>query len=1048
MAKSELEKYKAYVSDQLKQLTPILHKYTMGDFSESIPIPEEENEFTGLLKGLQHMVSDIREKIKDKDSVISKYKKTEKALKDSEYKFRSITENAVDYIFIKDKERKYIFVNQAMQDFLGMPKKKILGKTPQELFGPKQAQQIREFDDQVFSGETVNKIRNLKIKDRQFFLETIQTPLTTENKKVTSIMGIIRDVTDRKEAESALRKREEQYRTLFQASPAAITLLTLSGKIIDCNKSTEKLIGYSKDEIIGKSIQKLVTLKTEYEPVLKEKFKRLLKGVAEEPFEVEVIRKNGEKRWLLVFNAPYTVNGKIHGIQIIGEDITERKKAEAALTESEKRLNLAVKSANIGLWDQNFKKGIIIRNREWAEMLGYNVKDVDLNINTFYNLLHPDDKSTVKDLIHKHESGETDYFKVEHRMRTKKGNWKWIQNYGKIVKRDSQGNPLRALGVHIDINERKQAEEALRSAEREKEIILNSLVEHVVYHDKEMKIKWTNQPACESVDSTREELTGRYCYEIWHQRTELCPNCPVIKAMKTKKVQEAEKSTPDGRVWFIRGYPVQNEQGEIVGGIELTLDITEKKQSENALFESEERYRAVVENSQNGILIVGEDFKFIYVNDTLCSILGRKHEEIIDHDFREFLDKESKLLVEDRYLKRQRGEKIPHRYEFNIIRKDGEKRHVEISSTIVKDSQNRKKTIAQILDITDRKRAEKGLRESEAKYRSLIENSNDAIYLLYNRKFEIINKKFEELLGVTYKDVQKPDFDFMDLVKPEDHPLIKKRMDKVSRGENVVSRYQFTAVRPDGRELILEASVSYIPYKQGTATQGILRDMTERIRTENQIRKSLKEKEVLLKEIHHRVKNNLNVVTSLLNLQSAKLHTKKQAIEAFKESKDRIYVMAMVHEKLYQSGNFSEIDMKKYTIPLVRNLFTIYLPAAKITYDIKIDNVKININKAIPCGLLLNELITNALKHAFKGRSKGKIIITFHQLKQGQYEIMVKDNGVGLPEDINVKKVDSLGLKLISILTEQLEGKLSITAKNGSQFKIVFPVQYKQVISS
>ncbi|MCK4636818.1 MAG: PAS domain S-box protein, partial [Methanomicrobia archaeon] len=155
---------------------------------------------------------------------------------------------------------------------------------------------------------------------------------------------------------------------------------------------------------------------------------------------------------------------------------------------------------------------------------------------------------------------------------------------------------------------------------------------------------------------------------------------------------------------------------------------TERKRVEEALRESEEKFRSIVENSHAGILIVGEDYKFTYVNDELCRILQYPREEIIGHDFREFLDEEGKLLVADRYIRRQRGEKVPPRYEFNAVRKEGKKRRVEISSTVIKDSTGRLWTVAQILDITERKNAEKSLRESEEKYRTLTENINIGIY--------------------------------------------------------------------------------------------------------------------------------------------------------------------------------------------------------------------------------------------------------------------------------------------------------------------------------
>lgn len=155
--------------------------------------------------------------------------------------------------------------------------------------------------------------------------------------------------------------------------------------------------------------------------------------------------------------------------------------------------------------------------------------------------------------------------------------------------------------------------------------------------------------------------------------------------------------------------PIINKQGKIINYLKIASDITEQKKTEELLRENEEQYRAVVENSHNGIAIIGEDFKFIYVNNKLCETFGRKSIEIIDKDFREFLDDESKQLVGDRYNKRQQGEEVPSAYEFTVVRKDGEKRRVEINSVVVEDSKSRKRTIAQLMDITERKKAEQEL---------------------------------------------------------------------------------------------------------------------------------------------------------------------------------------------------------------------------------------------------------------------------------------------------------------------------------------------------
>jgi len=148
---------------------------------------------------------------------------------------------------------------------------------------------------------------------------------------------------------------------------------------------------------------------------------------------------------------------------------------------------------------------------------------------------------------------------------------------------DNSGNPIAMVGILRDITKLQRAENMFRENEQEKETVLNSLVEHVIHQDTEMRILWANRAACESVNLTREELVGRFCYEIWSQRSQSCSDCPVVKAMKTGQPEEKEKYTPDGKAWFVRGYPVRDANGKIVGAIELTLEITERKRAEEEL---------------------------------------------------------------------------------------------------------------------------------------------------------------------------------------------------------------------------------------------------------------------------------------------------------------------------------------------------------------------------------------------------------------------------------------------------------------------------------
>jgi PAS domain S-box-containing protein len=224
----------------------------------------------------------------------------------------------------------------------------------------------------------------------------------------------------------------------------------------------------------------------------------------------------------------------------------------------------------------------------------------------------------------------------------------------------------------------------------------------------------------------------------------------------------------------------------------------------------------------------------------------------------------------------------------------------------------------------------------------------------------------------------------------------------------------------------------------GTLSSG--QDITEQKKAEDELKNSLKEKELLLKEVHHRVKNNMAVISSLLNLQAEKFKD-PPVLNAFRDSRHRIRSMALVHEKLYQAKDLSKIEFSQYIKELSQQVSrSNEFQGAGIGVKVKANNIKLGIDTAIPCGLIINELLTNAFKYAFPNNRQGEIRIHMQMKENKSYELIVSDNGVGLAEHIDVQNTSSFGLNLVCLLTQQLEGKVDVQREKGTRFIITFPI--------
>jgi PAS domain S-box-containing protein len=478
--------------------------------------------------------------------------------------------------------------------------------------------------------------------------------------------------------------------------------------------------------------------------------------------------------------------------------------------------------------------------------------------------------------------------------------------------------------------------------------------------------------------------------------------------------------------------------------IELALY---RHKKEKKLKENENKYRKIFNNDFDmihlNIIKNGIPGKFIDVNNVGIERLGYTYDEFLTmtptditaHENRSEIQKNAFNIFEKGY------------HEFDIIQqaKDGKKIPVEVKSTLI-ELNGEKVVLSVTRDITESKKAEKALKESEKKYRDLAELLPQTVFETdLNGNITFVNRIGHQIFGYTPEELNKG-INMIQILVPEDHTRAMKNNQRILNGERLPFG-EFTALKKDGSTFQIFVNTNPIIQEDKIiGLRGILVDITELKDAENKIKASLKDKEVLLKEVHHRVKNNMQIISSLLNLQIDYLNN-EDAIDVLKESQNRVKSMAMIHEKLYLSEDLTQINFADYIQNLVSNLFYLYnIKESQIKPIIKIEDVNLNIETAIPCGLIINELISNCLKYAFPNQMKGEIIINLKSIED-KFELVISDNGIGLPENININKIKTLGLLLVNSLTEQIDGKISIYKKDGTQFKITFKeLKYKERI--
>ncbi|MCX6683560.1 MAG: PAS domain S-box protein [Methanoregula sp.] len=520
--------------------------------------------------------------------------------------------------------------------------------------------------------------------------------------------------------------------------------------------------------------------------------------------------------------------------------------------------------------------------------------------------------------------------------------------------------------------------------------------------------------------------------------------------------------------WNTRAIP--HEKGSTPTFLAIGIDITEQKIAQDLLKESEAQYSALFYNNHSVSLLINPDTGMIVdANNAACDYYGYSLRQLTAMRIFDLNRLPAEQVLRD--LKAAKNQREKHFFSRHFLA-SGELRNVEIYSGPI--TVKAKPLFYSIIhDITERKKAEKALQDNETLYRTVFENTGTAMVMVEeDTKISLSNTEFARLVGLTRKEIEGKK-SWTEFVLPEDlERMIEQHKLRRKRQEAALKKYEFRLISIDNQihDVLLYIDIipdtkksiaSLIDITELKKAQDLLRHFNEELEqkirertvqlqalnldlekevvehelAEKQIRAALNEKMVLLQEIHHRVKNNLQIIISLLNLQTRQI-SDENVKKVLQESQNRIRVMALVHEKLYRSDDISQIILSEYIRNLITTLLNFYsLDRRGIAVKVEMKDIPLNIDTAIPVGLIINELVTNSLKHAFPDGRKGEISLSV-QKENRILNIIFKDDGVGIPSGFDWRNAPSLGLRLIITLVEQLNGTIELDRNNGTSFII------------
>jgi PAS domain S-box-containing protein len=603
------------------------------------------------------------------------------------------------------------------------------------------------------------------------------------------------------------------------------------------------------------------------------------------------------------------------------------------------------------------------------------------------------------------------------------------------------GDCLSSGCIHIvrDITERKKSEEKLSSANELLENVFSSTNYLLAYLDSDFNIIRVNQAYADAGRKPRKFFVGKNHFDLYPHRENEEIFRMVVETGEPYAIQGKPFEHPDQpergtTYWDWTLIPVKDVSGKVTNLVFSLHDVTGQIKAEEALKENEARFRELADLLPQPVCEIDKEGNFTYANQLGLKTFGFTQKDIDDGlNVLQIFAPEERNRVARNIKKRLKGEEFEG-HEYIMMKNDGNTFPALLYTSAIVRNGMPVGVRGVLVDITYRIMAEEEIKKHSHILKEMAEGVNVADS---SGIIKYANAAFERIFGYGKGELIGSNVSILNAVDDEENETTMSEMTETFN-KNGFWRGEVRSRRKDGSVFYTLASISEIELSGERHWISVQEDITERIELEQSLRQSLNDKDILMKEIHHRVKNNMTVIQSLLSLQLHDVSDEKSR-SYFKDAQNRVKSMSMIHERLSRSEELSKMDLSEFINSLSNHLFqSSGLNPSKVNLDVNIPEITIDVETMLPCGLIINELVSNAFKYAFPDDRAGVVTIGLLVEKDNEITLSVKDNGVGIPDDLNIYETKSLGLQIVSALTNQIQGDLELVKGNGTEIRITF----------